>query len=118
MSRRKMVLFICEGELHRSPSAAALYADAPGLQARSAGLSPLARRQVTDELLEWADIVFVMERRLLRMLRLSFGAALDGKEVVCLDVPDDYQFMEPGLLRVLEDRLTPYLGAPRPPASA
>jgi predicted protein tyrosine phosphatase len=106
----KRALFICEGNLHRSPTAERVYAATPGVNARSAGLSPLARTQVTDELLAWADVVFVMERRLARMLRRRFGSALADKEVVCLAVPDDYQFMQPELMAVLEERLTPYLG--------
>jgi predicted protein tyrosine phosphatase len=109
----KKVLFVCEGNLHRSPTAAALYAHKPGIKALSAGLSPLARVRVTDELLAWADVVFVMERRLVRLLRLCFPTVTD-KEVVCLKVPDDYQSMQPELLAVLAERLTPHLGPPAP----
>jgi predicted protein tyrosine phosphatase len=108
----KRVLFVCEGNLHRSPTAARLYASMPGLEARSAGLSPLARTQITEELLAWADVVFVMDRRLARMLQRLHRKALVGKEVVCLDVPDDYQFMQPELQAVLLERLGPHLGAP------
>src|SRR5262245_53809856 len=104
------VLFVCEGNLHRSPTAEQLYAGTPGIDARSAGLSHLARTQVTEELLEWADVVFVMERRLEKMLRRRFpGAAC---EVICLDIPDDYQWMQPELLEVLTERLLLHLGPP------
>jgi len=58
------VLFICEGNLHRSPTAQRLYAAAPGLKTRSAGLSSLARVQVTGDLLDGADVTFGMEPRL------------------------------------------------------
>src|SRR5262245_57414572 len=109
MTRR--ILFICEGNLHRSPSAQRLYSNTPGIKARSAGLSPLARVQATDELIDWADVVIVMERRLVRLLRRRFGEALGDREVIDLDVPDDYQFMQPELLAVLRDRLEPVLGA-------
>ncbi len=108
----KRVLFICEGNLHRSPTAERLYADTPGIKTRSAGLSPLARVQVTEELLAWADLIFVMERRLLKMLRRAFRPALADREVICLDVPDDYQCMQPELLAVLTERLGPHLGPP------
>jgi predicted protein tyrosine phosphatase len=110
MARR--VLFVCEGNLHRSPTAARLDADTPGLKARSAGLSPVARVQVTEDLLAWADVVFVMERRLRAVLRRRFPQALAGKELVCLTVRDDYQFMQPELLAVLAERLEPFLGPP------
>jgi predicted protein tyrosine phosphatase len=114
MPRAKRALFVCEGNLHRSPTAQRLYAATPGIKARSAGLSPLARVQVTDELLSWADVIFVMERRLRGLLRRRFGALLEGKELVCLEVPDDFQFMQPELLAALAERLTPYLGQPVP----
>ncbi len=76
------------------------------------GLSDLARVQVTVELLAWADVVFVMERRLRSLLRRRFGAALAGKELVCLEVPDDFQFQQPELVAVLAERLAPHLGPP------
>jgi predicted protein tyrosine phosphatase len=110
----KRVLFVCEGNLHRSPTAERLYSATPGLQTRSAGLSDLARVQVTEDLLAWADVVFVMERRLRRLLRRRFAAALKGKEIVCLEIPDDFQFLQPELLTVLTERLLPHLGPPSP----
>ena len=112
MAKARRVLFVCEGNLHRSPTAERLYSATPGIRARSAGLSDLARVQVTDELLAWADLVFVMERRLRGLLRQRFAAALAGKELVCLDVPDDFQFGQPELVAVLAERLAPHLGPP------
>jgi predicted protein tyrosine phosphatase len=106
------VLFVCKGNRHRSPTTERLYASTPGIEARSAGLSPLARVEVTEELLAWADAVFVMEPRLEKIIRRRFAAALDGKRLVCLNAPDDYQFMQLELLLVLTERLTPHLGAP------
>jgi predicted protein tyrosine phosphatase len=112
MARPRRVLFVCEGNVHRSPTAERLYADTPGVWARSGGLSDLARVQITDELLGWADVVFVMERRLQRLLLLRFGPALVDKELVCLDVPDDFQFGQSELVSVLTERLVSYLGQP------
>jgi predicted protein tyrosine phosphatase len=89
-------LFVCEANLHRSPTAERLYSATPGVEERSAGTSPLARVQVTEELLQWADAVFVMERRLHRLLLRRFAAALAGKK----------------LAAVLVRRLTPHLGEP------
>lgn len=112
VAKAKRVLFVCEGNLHRSPTAERLYATTPGLKVRSAGLSDLARVQVTIELLAWADVVFVMEKRLQGLLRRRFGTAVTGKEVVSLEVPDDFQFQQPELVAILCDRLAPYLGQP------
>ena len=108
----KRVLFICEGNIHRSRTAETLYASTPGIEARSAGLWQFARVQVSEELLEWADVIFVMERGLRRTLKQRFGDSLAGKELVCLNVPDDYQYMQPELQSVLTERLSPHLGTP------
>ncbi len=108
MPRRRHILFVCEGKIHRSPTAERLYAATPGIHARSAGLSSSARTQLTEEMLDWADVVFVMERRLERMLRRRFPDA--GKEVVCLGIPDEYQFMQAELKEVLIERLMAHIG--------
>ena len=110
MAKSRRVLFFCEGNLQRSPTAERMYSATPGIQTRSAGLSDSARVQVTDELLAWADVVFVMERRLRTLLRRRFAVALAGKKVVCLNVPDDFQFGQPELMAVLTERLAPHLG--------
>jgi predicted protein tyrosine phosphatase len=110
MAKSRRVLFVCEGNLHRSPTAERLYSGAAGIRARSAGLSDLARVQLTEELLDWADTVFVMDQRLQRLLRRRFATALTSKELVCLDVPDDFQFGQSELVAILRERLTPYLG--------
>ncbi|HEY1191209.1 MAG TPA: phosphotyrosine protein phosphatase [Gemmata sp.] len=112
MTRAVRALFVCEGNRHRSPTAAELYAQTPGVKARSAGLSRLARVELTDELLAWADVVFVMETRLEKMIRRRFAAEIGVKRLVCLAIPDDYQFMQPELIAALTERLAPHLGAP------
>jgi predicted protein tyrosine phosphatase len=112
MPNELRVLFICEGNLHRGPTAEQLYAATPGIHVKSAGLSDLARIQVTEELLAWADVVFVMERRLRGLLRRRFKPTLAQKELVCLEVADDFQFQQPELLAILTQKLTPRLGPP------
>ena len=114
MTKPRRILFVCEGNLHRSPTAERLDSATPGIDARSAGLSDLARVRVTEELVAWADAAFVMEGRLRKMLRRRFPAELIDKTLVCLDVPDDFQFLQPELLTILAERLLPHLG---PPAS-
>jgi predicted protein tyrosine phosphatase len=104
------VLFICEGNIHRSRTAEVLYGSSPGLEVRSAGLADSARVQVTEELLAWADLVFVMEKRLVRLVRRRFPNEI--KELICLEIPDDYQFQQPELRTVLAEKLEHYLGKP------
>jgi predicted protein tyrosine phosphatase len=104
------VLFICEGNIHRSRTAEVLYGPSPGLEVRSAGLADSARVQVTDELLAWADLIFVMEQRLVRLVRRRFPG--ESRGLICLEIPDDYQFQQPELRALLAEKLEPYLGKP------
>jgi predicted protein tyrosine phosphatase len=66
---------------------------------------------LTAEQIDWADVIFVMERVHRQRLSQRFGPQLRGKRVVCLDIPDDYAFMQPELVALLERRAGPYLRA-------
>lgn len=50
-----------------------------------------------------------MERVHRNRLGKKFRAHLNGKRVVCLDIPDEYAFMDPALVRLLKARVTKYL---------
>ena len=95
-------LFICSRNQWRSPTAEAIFRDRPGLEVRSAGTSPKARRRVSEQDLLWADTVYVMEKRHKQQLRERFGSLLDELSIVNLDIPDDYQFMDAELVEILK----------------
>ena len=95
MTRPRRVLFVCEGNRHRSPTAEVLYSATAGLKTRSAGTSPLSRTEVTEELLDWADVVFVMDAALAKLLTRRFPDQTATKPIHSLDVPDDFQRMQP-----------------------
>jgi predicted protein tyrosine phosphatase len=103
------VLFICSRNRLRSPTAEQVFADWPGIETASAGLAPDAESPVTPELLAWADLIFVMEARHRARLSSGFRAHLRGQRVICLDIPDDYAFMEPALIEVLRARVPRHL---------
>ena len=106
------VLAVCSRNQWRSPTAERLINARPGYQARSAGTEATARVRVNARHIAWADVILVMEHRHARRLRELFGAALAGKAIHCLDVPDDYQFMDPELVELLQQRLTEVLASP------
>ena len=106
------VLFICSQNRLRSPTAEQVFADRPGIETSSAGLNHDAENPVTPELLQWADIVFVMERAHRAKLSAKFRPHLGAAKVVCLDIPDDYAFMDPELIRILEAKVPRYLPPP------
>ncbi len=111
MARPLQLLFICSRNRWRSPTAEKIFNGWDGLQARSAGTEAVARIKVTAGQLGWADIVFVMEKKHLRRLQDRFPEELAGKRVVCLNIPDDYQFMQPELITLLQAAVPPHLKA-------
>jgi len=108
------VLFICSRNRKRSPTAEALFGGRSDLEVWSAGLAPDAEELVTPETLEWADLVFVMEGIHSRRLQLQFRRYLRDVKVICLNIPDTFEFMAPRLIELLEGRVTPHLRSARP----
>lgn len=107
--RKARVLFICSRNRLRSPSAERLFADWPGVETDSAGLAADAETPLEREQLEWATLVVVMERRHRQALLRRHAAAMKGKRLVCLDIPDDYAYMQAELLHLLERKAGPFL---------
>ena len=103
------VLFICSQNRLRSPTAEQVFADWPGIETASAGLKPDADVPVSPELLQWADLIVVMERAHRSRLASRFQPWLGGKRIVCLDIPDDYAFMAPALVALLQAKVPPLL---------
>lgn len=102
-------LFVCSRNRLRSPTAEAMFGDLPDTETVSAGTSPDADNVLTGELVEWADTIFVMERVHRTRVQRRFGAHLNGKRVICLDIPDDYAFMDPALMALLTKRMARFL---------
>ncbi|MCC3160049.1 protein tyrosine phosphatase [Hymenobacter sp. 15J16-1T3B] len=103
------LLFICSMNRWRSLTAERLFDHHPHYEARSAGTEPGARVRVTAGHLGWADAVFVMEKRHAERLRAKFADELRGKPLVCLRIPDHYQFQDPQLVALLRANLAPHL---------
>jgi predicted protein tyrosine phosphatase len=52
-----------------------------------------------------------MEKAHRNRLSSKFKRHLNGKRVVCLDIPDDYAYMQPELVRLLEAKAGRFLRA-------
>ncbi|HRJ63863.1 low molecular weight protein tyrosine phosphatase family protein [Brevundimonas sp. UBA2416] len=93
-----------------------MFASRPGVETASAGLAPDAEEQCSAELVEWADVIFVMERAHRAKLQRRFRAQLKRARVICLDIPDDYAFMQPELVALLEKKVGVHLGHSQGPS--
>src|SRR5258706_12793946 len=104
----KRVLFICSQNRLRSPTAEQLFSNREGFEVASAGLNHDAVVTVSPELLEWADIIFVMERAHRDRLSRNFREHLKSKRIICLGIPDEFGYMDPPLVRLLEAKVGPF----------
>ena len=105
------LLFICSQNRFRSPTAEAIFDSIPEVEAASAGLNHDAVTPLSGDQIEWAQIIFVMEKAHRNKLQERFREMLRDKRVVVLDVPDLYDFMDPGLVELLRSKLRRYVPA-------
>ena len=105
----RRLLFICSQCKLRSPTAEAVFSQYEGIEAISAGTNNDAETPLTADLIDWADIVFVMEKAHRNRVTHKFRRWLRDKPVVVLGIPDDYAFMDPELVRLLEARVARHL---------
>ena len=106
----RRVLFICRVNRHRSATAERLFGKRPDLEVRSAGTSEDALVRVNKRMLEWADVVFTMDDQQRAALELMFPSHPVLDRLICLDIPDDFTFLDPILITLLEERVKAHLG--------
>ena len=111
---RERILFVCTANVDRSKTAEDLYRRDERYEVRSAGVAPFATVPLTEELLLWADRVFVMneeEDHHRTFIRVKFPNV--ERPVVDLDIEDRWARGDPELKDRVLRRLRPHLGAPR-----
>jgi len=96
------LLFICAQNINRSKTAEHLFKDR--YETKSTGLYNLS--PVTREQLEWADIVIVMEPAHREEISLLHPDMYLKKKIIILDIPDNYRYMQPELIELLEKKMT------------
>lgn len=105
----KRALFICSANKLRSPTAEHVFSKWPDVEADSAGISNGAEVELSKEQIEWATIIFVMEKAHQNKLRKKFKDVISGRRVICVGIPDDYEYLDPELVQLLERKVGPFL---------
>jgi predicted protein tyrosine phosphatase len=108
---RVNVLFVCSRNQWRSPTAERMYKKHPVIVARSAGTSPNARHRISIGDVRWADVIMVMEDKHRERVVAEFSRQVEHTPIHVLDIPDEYAFMAPELIEVLEQTVEPLLFA-------
>lgn len=105
------ILFICSANKQRSKTAEDYFAKKyDNHEFLSAGTNTKICRkegttELTKELLQWADKVYVMERKHLEQIQKHTESKYYGK-INVLNIPDIYKYYDAELIRILEDKIT------------
>jgi predicted protein tyrosine phosphatase len=109
--KEQHVLFVCSQNRLRSPTAEKVFADFPGIKVASAGIDDNAEVELSLERLAWAHIIFVMEESHRKKICRKFRQHLENKRIICLNIPDDIEYMDPTLVGILKSKVPQFLDA-------
>jgi predicted protein tyrosine phosphatase len=105
----RKVLFVCTANLQRSPTAERLFQNWNGIwEAKSAGVMshPLGN-PLTQELIDWADVIITMEQIHAESIQTRFHCATEKLRI--LNILDKYPRDDPELIRELKRKIPPLL---------
>lgn len=108
MINRPNILVVCGKNKRRSRTAEFIFKNDNRFNIRSAGLSPKSDRKISEKDLIWANLVFVMEqnhKEKIKEIYLNIELPL----IEILHISDDYEFMNPELIEILEDKINDLL---------
>lgn len=103
------LLFVCSQNRWRSLTAEKIFQGIDGHEVRSAGTEDHARVKISEGHVGWADVIFVMEKKHVRRIQDKFRDSVIGKRIICLNISDDYKYMDEDLIGLLESSMSEYL---------
>lgn len=103
------LLFVCSENRLRSPTAEEVFSEYENVNAIGCGTNADAETPLSGDLVEWADVVLVMEKSHKHKVANRYKELLTGKRLVCLDIPDNYDRMQPELVELLKIKVPKYV---------
>ncbi|MEM7799246.1 MAG: phosphotyrosine protein phosphatase [Chloroflexota bacterium] len=103
------LLFVCSENRLQSPTGQAVFSQYEGINALGCGTNQDAITTISGDLIEWADVIFVMEQTHRRKVSQKFKDLLKEKRLICLGIPDRFEVMDPELVRILEDQVSMHI---------
>ena len=105
----RRVLFVCSANLDRSPTAEQLFSGwKDKWETKSAGITTSPdKHPVTQALIDWADLILVMELRHAQHIQTHFKC--NPNKIHNLDIVNKYVRNDPELIRELENKVRPIL---------
>ena len=99
------ILFVCSRNKWRSRTAETVFKNNGLHQVKSAGTENNARIRLTQNLLNWADLIYVMERKHKEKVLDRFNMKRLNERIEILDIEDDYKYMDEELVEILKLKL-------------
>lgn len=102
-------LFVCSAGLLRSPTAAVMGAQ-HGMNTRSCGSEAYALIPLSANLIEWANVIYFVnpynyESAVINFSRDPYLQELIKKRAIVWDIPDNFNYMDPALIEVINKLL-------------
>lgn len=104
MTDRPNLLVVCGRNKKRSRTAEHIFKNDDRFSIRSVGLSPNSERKITEQDLNWADLVLVMEAEHRARISGTYRH-LQLPKIEVLNIEDEFEFMDEELVRLLTDRI-------------
>lgn len=105
MQKKLKILFVCTINRMRSATAQKIFENDERFDVKSAGTDKNAAVVLTPELMDWSDTIIVMEKHHRNFIRAKHSMYYNSKRIVCLYIPDEYDFMQPELISILQDKV-------------
>jgi len=96
------ILFVCSRNKWRSRTAETIFKNNGLHQVKSAGTENNAKIRLTQNLLNWADLIYVMERKHKKKIFDRFEMKHLEEKIEILDIEDDYKYMDEELVEILK----------------
>ena len=103
------ILFVCSRNKWRSATAESIYKNNQKHIVRSVGTAPSAVVRVSAKNILWANLIFAMEKRHRQILIQKFPEETSQKKIIVLDIEDNYEYMDAGLIEIIKRSVEPYL---------
>ena len=107
MNQEKLkILFVCTANILRSKTAEVIYKDDERFEVQSVGTSTMedVGTPISYEKLNWADWIVVMDVNHKQHIQFKFPEIYANKKLICLNIPDDFEFMQKELITLIKIR--------------
>jgi predicted protein tyrosine phosphatase len=81
----------------------------PRMAVRTTSLDDAPLGPAEEELIDWADLIVVMGKRMRHVLRRRLRDSALSKRVVCLHLPEHHSVEDPAFLNLFRERIDVYL---------